>query len=136
MRLFFVALVLVMAIMACRTSPPERRELNLYPSPTTEATQTPVVVQITTTPPFTYTPIVIEVTNTPKPVEKLCVSALETVHLRPSANTLGYPILVLENGTVVEDLGGRDGKWFYVRYVETQGWVDSNYLTACSNIGD
>jgi hypothetical protein len=126
--------VLAVVLLACGQPAPEwqLRGWTVTPSPF-EPTQTPVVVQITTTPPLTYTPIVKVVTETPRPTEKMCVDALVAVHLRPSPNESGYPIMVLVNGAVVEDLGGRSGEWIFVRYIEAQGWVFEEYLSACNN---
>src|SRR5687768_8546147 len=99
MRIYIFFLTLALLVLACRTGSSERK-LNLYPSPTVEVSQTPVVVQITTTSVYTYTPIVKVVTETPRPTEKMCVDALVAVHLRPSPNESGYPIMALANGTV------------------------------------
>src|SRR5512139_257930 len=128
--LFFICLVAVS--LACRTGNPERK-LNLYPSPTSEATQTPILVEITTTPvPTTY--VVITATFEPtKPVVSihLCVSAEKSVNLRPSANDDGYPILQLSNGDEVTDLGGRNANWYYVQYRDKRGWINKRYLSSC-----
>lgn len=125
-------LPLVMALLACGQPAEEwqSRGWTVTPSPFSP-TQTPAIVQITTTPASTYTPVVKVVTETP--LGSLCISALVTVHLRPSAGTGGYPITVLENKTVVEDLGGRDGVWWFVKYGELSGWVHSSYVVACNS---
>ena len=131
-RLIVATLLLVVASLACRLSPTEPRELNLYPSPTLVATQTPIFVQITTTPPATTTPIVIVATSTDELAATFCVSAVDAVHLRPSPATTNYPIVALPNGEKVEDLGGRSGKWWFISVGDKQGWVDSGYLSECS----
>ena len=124
--------VLVMATLSCMTNTP-KRQLVLYPSPTSEATQTPILVEITTTPvPTTY----VVITATPEPTKSvvsihLCVSAEKSVNLRPSANDDGYPILQLSNGDEVIDLGGRNENWYYVQYRDKQGWINSRYLGQC-----
>jgi hypothetical protein len=63
------------------------------------------------------------------------VTASETVHLRPSPNTTGYPIEVLANGVEVVDLGGRVendlGTWWYVNVGKNQGWINGKYLDGC-----
>lgn len=125
-RLFF--LFLAITILACGSTTPRR--LNLYPSPTVLPTQTERVVVWTSTPLSTYTPIVKEVTSTPKP-EYLCVTAVETVHLRPSPSIQNYPIKVLKNGARLTDLGGRSGNWAFVSNGEEQGWVHQKYLEQC-----
>jgi len=130
-RLWIVALILVVASLACKTGSGTNRELNLYPSPTIVATQTARIEQITTTPPATTTPIVTVATVTPN-ATTFCVSATVAVHLRPSPATTNYPIVALPNGSIVADLGGRSGNWYFVAYGDKQGWVDSNYLEECS----
>ena len=136
--LFFICLVAVS--LSCRTGDP-KRQLVLYPSPTSEATQTPILVEITTTPvPTTY----VVITATAKPTEptvsiqltELCVSAEKAVNLRPSANDDGYPILQLSKGDKVVDMGGRselDGTtWMYVQIGKYQGWINGKYLSSCN----
>ena len=122
-------IVLALSVLACRTGNPERK-LNLYPTPTSEATQTPYVVEVTTSPP---PPIFVQITTTPVPTLsiQLCVSAVETVNLRPSASDRGYPITQLENGDEVVDLGGRQGNWIYVQAGDEAGWINKKYLEAC-----
>src|SRR4026207_1477918 len=94
-------LLLVVAMLACGSTTP--RELVLYPSETPNASQTPILVQITTTPLPTQTSIVVLVTKT---ATTLCVVANEAVYLRPSASDNNYPILPLSNGSRLTDLGG------------------------------
>ena len=121
--------VLALSILACRTGNPERR-LNLYPSPTSEATQTPVIVEVTTTPaPTTY--VIVTATAVPTVSIQLCVSAEKAVNLRPSPDERGYPILQLRKGDQVTDLGGRDETWIYVQYLDKQGWINKKYLSNC-----
>lgn len=124
-----VALVIgALVLTACRT--PERRVVSLYPSPTSNATQTPLVVLVTTTPVLTQTAILILVTPTVNN-GYLCVSATEAVYLRPAPSLNGYPITVLKNGTSVLDLGGRSGAWIFVEIGDRRGWVNAKYLEAC-----
>lgn len=132
-RLLFA---MFLVTLACGSGSQEPRRLNLYPSPTVLPTQTPFVLQITTTPIDTQTPFVKEVTQTPSPADSLCVSATVAVYLRPTASTVNHPITPLENRTVVQDLGGRseDGKWYFVQHGEAQGWVFAEYLSACNQI--
>lgn len=119
--------VLVLAMLACgRTTP---RELVLYPTETLNPTQTPYLVEVTTTPLPTYTPVLVVVT----PDARLCVSATVAVHLRPSPGDDNYPITALSNGTELIDLGGRSGSWYFVSTGTEQGWVHKNYLKACQN---
>lgn len=63
------------------------------------------------------------------------VTASETVHIRPSPNTSGYPIQVLANGEQITDLGGRVtnelGTWWYVSVGKIQGWINGKYLGGC-----
>lgn len=137
MRFRAAVLALALGIIACNTGNPEQRDKvfnALYPSPTSDATQTPViqtvvatkVVQVTTTP-------VPSVTSTP--VRQLCVSADEAVNLRPSPSTKNYKITELENGVVVTDLGGRvenvEGVWLFVEVNENRGWINEKYLEDC-----
>lgn len=124
--------VILLIVLACRTGNPNRR-LNLYPSPTSEAlpTQTERVRLITAVPP---TPVVVQITTTPKPtksLDKLCVSATEAVHLRPSPSTENYPIVELKNGTEVVDLGGRNGDWLFVEVGNKRGWINGKYIGQC-----
>lgn len=124
--------LLVMALLACGQPAEEwqSRGWTVTPSPFSP-TQTPAIVQITTTPASTYTPIVKVVTETP--LGSLCVSATVAVHLRPSPSDENHPVSTLLNGTVVEDLGGRDGVWWFVEYGELSGWVHSSYVVACNS---
>jgi len=124
-RIAFSVLVLVLATIACRSE--VRRELVLYPSPTFIATQTPIVVQVTTTPVF----FVVEITSTPGTLSVLCVNAFVAVHLRPSPNDQNYPIMVIPNGTQLVDLGGRSDKWLFVELGDKQGWVHRDYVVGC-----
>lgn len=129
-RLIVATLLLVVATLACGgNGAPETRKLNLYPTETIVATQTPVVIvaEITTTPPATMTPIVIVATVTQN-ATTFCVDADVAVYLRPSPATTNYPIMPLPNGSIVADLGGRSGNWYFVRYEDMQGWVFSDYL--------
>ena len=132
--IFVLAFIALGVYRSCNSPAPEPRRLNLYPSPTSEATQTPLVVEITTTPVPTYTKVVIIVTETPSHLDKLSVSAVVAVHLRPSPSKRNYPITALPNGTVLEDLGGRDGKWWFVQYGDKRGWVHSSFVVACNKV--
>jgi hypothetical protein len=131
--------VLALSILTCRTGDSEARQRvyqDLYPSPTSEATQTPLVRVITTTPLATQTPDVRVYTATPVPttqaeVSWLCVTAVEAVYLRPSPSTENYPIVQLENGTRIVDLRGRDGSWWFVQSGNKQGWVKKEYVRNC-----
>jgi uncharacterized lipoprotein YajG len=123
--------VLMLAALACGQPAPEYilRGWTVTPSPTANAepSQTPIVIQETVV-------VIEQITNTPEPTGEpiaLCVSAQETVHLRPSPNTDGYPITVLENGARVNDLGGRSGQWLYVSVEDKQGWINGAYLGNC-----
>jgi hypothetical protein len=135
MNKFLIALlVLVLASLACGQKAPEwqLRGWTVTPSLTPDArpTQTPVLVEITTTPLATQTPNLVIVSATPNPTS-LCVSASVAVHLRPSPSTDNYPIEVLANGTRVTDLGGRSGVWYFVELGDNQGWVSGLYLGEC-----
>ena len=133
-RNILVALgVLALGVLSCRLTPAEPRELGLYPTATTNATQTPLVVVWTGTPNATYTPnapTIIVLTQTPNSTS-LCVSALVAVHLRPSPNADNYPITIIPNGTLLTDLGGKDGNWIFVQFGDKQGWVNMNYIGDC-----
>ena len=134
-QIFIAFLILVLAMLACGNPAPEYvlRGWTVTPSMEVLPTQTPYVVtqEVVMEQLVTGTPIYIEITNTPEPVAELCVLADVAVHLRPSPSTQNYPIEVLANETKVQDLGGRDGKWWFVSVSDKQGWVDSNYLADC-----
>jgi hypothetical protein len=119
-------LVLALGVLACGGTAP-RSGLNLYPSSTPNATQTPMIVTVESTPAV----VVIEVTVTSTPIGKLCVNAVVAVHLRPSPSDQNYPIMVLPNRTELVDLGGRSGKWMFVQVGDNQGWVHGDYVQRC-----
>jgi hypothetical protein len=134
LRILTAVLVLMLVTLACGGTAP-RRELNLYPTPTVDATQTPIYVpvEVEVTKVIERTTVV-EITPTPVPpqaVEKMCVSAVEAVYLRPSPSDDNYPIMSLPNGAELVDLGGRDGSWLFVQYGDAQGWVHQNYIAGC-----
>ena len=114
---------ILLATVACQRE--GRRELVLYPTPTVVPTQTPFLVQITTTPVM----VVIEITHTPTS-STLCVKATVAVYLRPSPSDQNYPITEIQNGERLSDLGGRNGKWMFVEIGDKQGWVHEYYVTA------
>lgn len=133
MKRILLPLGILIVILACRTGPSERSERpNLYPTPTENPTQTPVVVRVKET-------VVVIQTTTPKPTMtirpteevRLCVTATEAVHLRPSPSTENYPILQLERGEEVVDLGGRNSIWMFVQYRDKRGWVNGNFVEEC-----
>lgn len=70
---------------------------------------------------------------TTRPTEevRLCVIAQEAVYMRPSPSTENYPIIQLENGVELVDLGGRDGNWMFVQYQDKRGWVNKKYVQEC-----
>jgi biopolymer transport protein ExbD len=127
-RAVMAVVLLVLVSVACRRGETER--VNLFPSPTPDATQTPVYVQVTQ---------VVQITVTPQPTAKptmtrqikLCVTAIETVYLRPSASENNYPVTTLTNGVEVVDKGGRDGEWIFVEVGDKQGWVYAEYIKPC-----
>lgn len=128
---------LVLASLACGSAAPVDRQATmralLNPSLTPNATQTPIIVEVTTTPVFVL------ITTTPEPTVvqtstkevRLCVTATEAVHVRPSPSIESYPITGLTNGVEVVDLGGRSGKWVFVEVGDKRGWVDGKYLAPC-----
>lgn len=127
--------VLALAILACGSSveSPDRQatlRAALYPSPTPDATQTPVLVEVTKVVQITVTS---QPTAKPSPTRqiKLCVTAQEAVHLRPSPDAIGYPIAELKNGSEVTDLKGRKGEWLYVEVEDKRGWVHEKYVEEC-----
>ena len=122
-------LFLVVMLISCKKETADDQGIVFW-TPSAPPTQTPWVLEITTTPVYTYTPIVKEVTSTPKP-EYLCVTAVETVHLRPSPSVQNYPITVLQNGTRLTDLGGRSGNWAFVSNGEEQGWINLDFVKNC-----
>jgi hypothetical protein len=126
-HIFVAVLAIVLAILACGGAAP-RRGLNLYPSSTPNATQTPMIVTVESSPSV----IVIEVTVTSEPAGKLCVNADVAVHLRPSPNNQNYPITVIANRTELIDLGGRNSKWMFVQIGDNQGWVHGDYVQRCN----
>lgn len=122
--------VLVLGVLACGSRDPMPK-MNLYATSTVQASQTPYIVVITETPNApdpTQTAAIIIVTDTPN---SLCVSATSTVYLRPSPNTDNYPVTVIPNAAIVEDLGGRNGAWTFVGYKNYEGWINSDYLKEC-----
>jgi hypothetical protein len=120
--------ILAVSVLACGTSTP--RKLELYPSPTVLPTQTERVVIHTSTPLSTYTPIVKVVTSTSEP-GYLCVTAVDTVHLRPSPSVENYPVMVLSSGARLTDLGGRDGNWAFVSTGKERGWINLDFVKLC-----
>jgi hypothetical protein len=129
LKILLAVLALVIATLACGGQPASRRELNLWPTETPNATQTPIFIEVVET-----QVIVVEITPTPVPpqeVEKMCVSALEAVYLRPSPSDDNYPIKSLPNGAELLDLGGRDGSWLFVEFEDKQGWVNGDYVGRC-----
>lgn len=134
-----VTCFVLLVSFACRTGDAAARKRafdDLYPSPTSEASQTPLVRVVTTTPLATQTPLVVVYTTTPVPTAenaRLCVTAVEAVNLRPSPTTENF-IAVLRNGQQIVDLGGRDGSWMFVQVDEAgkkRGWVKTEYVGKC-----
>jgi hypothetical protein len=128
-RILLAMAVLMLVTLACGSTAP-RTPIVLYPSPTVDATQTPIYLQV----PVEVTKVVelttvVEVTATAR-AETLCVQASEAVYLRPSPSDDNYPIVALPNGAQLVDLGGRDGSWYFVQLGDRSGWVNSNYLAA------
>ena len=115
---------ILLATVACQRE--GRRELVLYPTPTVVPTQTPFLVQITTTPVM----VVIEITHTPTS-STLCVKATVAVYLRPSPSDQNYPITEIPNGAELVDLRGRSDKWIFVEMENNQGWVHEDYVAPC-----
>lgn len=132
MKQFILLVVLPLAILACRTGNPDRK-LNLYPSPTSDATQTPVIQTVVSTKvvQITTTPIPTVPTFTSTPISKLCVSAVEAVHMRP-APSMESNMTELPNGAEVTDLGGRSREWLYVEWEGKRGWINGKYLKNCN----
>lgn len=130
-RILFALGVLGAALLACGGQGPRR--LELYPSSTAPVilpTQTERVVIWTQTPNATPAPVYVQITTTPN-AEFVCVSAAETVYLRPAPNAQNYPITALPNGSQLLDMGGRDGNWMFVEYATKRGWVNSAYVGSC-----
>jgi hypothetical protein len=119
--------IVVLAILGCRSG--SQRTLVLYPSTTSTFANTPTQVLAT------QTPYIVEVTTTSGPTKEalaICVTADEAVYLRPSASAENYPILSLPYGSRLKDLGGRIGNWVFVQYHDNQGWVYGDYLGRCT----
>lgn len=126
-----VALVILVVAQAC-AGQSTRTPFVFWTStlPPSNATQTPVLVEVTK---------VVQITVTSQPTAKptmtrqikLCVTAQEAVHLRPSPDTIGYPIAELKNGSEVTDLKGRKGEWLYVEVEDKRGWVHEKYVGQC-----
>lgn len=137
---YLVAVPIFVFFVSLACTSPERKPLNLYPSPSSEAR-----VRVITTTPLptlpTSTPIVVVQTTTPVPpkpvsatkneINWLCVTAQEAVYLRPSPSTENYPITQLDNGQKVKLEGGADGLWLFVTVGDQRGWVNRKYLSAC-----
>ncbi len=131
--LLTLLMLLVLAILSCNLAPRESKVLDLYPTPTSVITQTPVFVQITTTPlPTlpTVTPLVVVVSSTPES-KFLCVTADENVYLRPSPSMVNHPIVPLPRGTRIADSGSRSGNWAFVKVDNYSGWVNTLWTTPC-----
>jgi hypothetical protein len=135
-KAFLGLIILVLANLACSGMD----DIVFTVTPTFANTPTSVLPTITLTP----TEVLAKDTQTPEPTQEVadvsvgkiwCVSAVETVHLRPSPNTSGYPIQVLANGEQITDLGGRVenelGTWLYVSVGKNQGWINEKYLGDC-----
>lgn len=123
--------ILILVSLACGRSTP--RELpSLYPSQTPNATQTPIVIEITNTPENTQTPEFIYVVQTSTlPSTTRCVIATEAVYLRPTPSTDNYPVAPLPKGSKVILSGSVNGSWVFALFGEKSGWVQSNYLGNC-----
>lgn len=125
-------LALVVALLACGNPAPEWQLRGWTVTPSPFSTSTPIIVEVEKT-------VVVQITSSPAPTltvqpteeVRLCVNADETVYLRPSAGVNGYPILPLENGTIVLDLGGRDGEWVFVAVGDKRGWINKAYIEDC-----
>src|SRR5688572_33483202 len=91
LRIALGVLVLALGVLACG-QPAEEWQLRgwtVTPSLTADAepTQTPVLVEITTTPNATYTPVLVPVTVTPNELQgEKCITANEAVYLRATPN--------------------------------------------------
>jgi hypothetical protein len=132
LKILWALLVIVFVVACSREGMPTRRPLNLYPTPTVAATQTPIYMEVEV--PVTQVvekKIVVEVTPTPQATGRLCVSATVAVYLRPSPSDDNYPIMPLPNSSVLTDLGGRDGDWLFVQFSDKTGWVNGSYVGAC-----
>jgi hypothetical protein len=129
-QVFMGVLAILLAVLACG-QPAQEWQLRGW---TVTPSLTPSVANTLTPTVPTQTPFIVVISQTPEPTKHVlakCVQADVMVHLRPSANTSGYPIEVLANGERIVDLGGRVGKWWFVSHGSNQGWVDSDYLTPC-----
>ncbi len=129
MRTYAALVVLLLVSLACSSGAPRR--LDLYPTPTIIPTQTERLVVWTQTPNATFTAVVVVVSATPNAPVMLCVSASESVYLRPSPNADNYPLATLPNGTHLQDLGGRSGNWRFVATPAMRGWVNDGFLEVC-----
>lgn len=127
---FLALALLVLAILSCNLAPSESKVLDLYPTPTSVITQTPVFVLITTTPANTPTPLVVVVSPTPES-KFLCVTADENVYLRPSPSMVNHPIVPLPRGTRIADSGSRSGSWAFVKVGDYSGWVNTLWTKPC-----
>lgn len=125
-----VALLILVVAQGCGSQ--EVRTPFVFWSPTPDFTQTPIVVEVVRTAVvvWTTTPVPTE-TKVSEQIIKLCVTATEAVHLRPSPSTENYPILQLERGEEVVDLGGRNSIWMFVQYRDKRGWVNGNFVEEC-----
>jgi ABC-type glycerol-3-phosphate transport system substrate-binding protein len=128
LKILLAVLAILVATLACGGQGQQTDRFTFW-TPTPNASPTPIVVEVIET-----QVIVVEITPTPIPpqeVEKMCVSAVEAVYLRPSPSDDNYPIMSLPNGAELTDLGGRDGSWLFVQYGDAQGWVHQNYISGC-----
>lgn len=126
---YILVYVLVAVSLACGGSYTPKT-LDLYPTSTSNPTQTPniVKIEITTTPLPTSVPIVVSAT-----AESgfLCVTAVENVYLRPTPSMENSPIVALPENTRLEDRGSRSGNWLFVAVKDKVGWVNSAYVKPC-----
>lgn len=129
--LFFILLSLI-ALACGRSGGTEPRKLNMYPTPTSNSTQTPFVQYVTTTPQNTTTPVILLVVQTSTPLTtKKCV-IVDNVYLRPSPNIDNYPVAPLPKGATVILSGATNDNWVFASYDKKSGWVNSEFLGSCN----
>ena len=125
-HLILLGAFLILTSLACMGGTATQRSLQLYPTEVSPTVQV-IIIEITQTQISPVTPSQV----VPTPISYLCVSAIETVYLRPLANLSGSPIMVLTSGQIIEDLGGRDNGFWFVKIEAQQGWVKSDYVSRC-----
>ena len=120
--------LIVLANWACISG-----ELVVTVTPTAEVWATPESTEsvLPTLQPTSTEVLANTLAPTLESVGKCVVTVDVAVYLRPSPSEENYPITELANGSELEDLGGKDGDWLFVRFADKEGWVYGKYISGC-----